>query len=147
MEQSLRGEFFCAMMRFKKLETFFSAACDIQMNELAVLQSITGGCEACACMNLNVPDIRERLQISKPAVSYILNTLEKKRYIAREIDQRDRRKISITPTEAGITAAADCSEKFETLWLSLLEQFGETEMRDLISQLARLSEIFERMEL
>ena len=56
-------------------------------------------------INLDVPDIQAILHISRPAVSYILNSLEKKDYIFRKISPDDRRKIAITATDAGIAAA------------------------------------------
>ena len=74
----------------------------MQMNEMVILQSIAGTCcRECPCMNLDVPKIQKKLNISKPAISYILNTLEKKNYIIREIDPKDRRKVSISATPEG----------------------------------------------
>ena len=55
------------------------------MNEMAILYTISGKCACCACeedgIHLDVQSIQEQLQISKPAVSYILNGLEKKSYM------------------------------------------------------------------
>lgn len=143
----LRSQFFAAIMRLKKMETAFSAECDVQMTELAVLQGIVGSCgdDACCGVNLNVPEIQEKLQITKPAISYILNTLEKKRHITREIDPKDRRKISITATPEGIAAAAQSSQKCDEMWDTLIDRFGETDMRQLVALLTRLTDL--RMEL
>ncbi len=90
MDDRLQEQFFSSMMCFKKLEAAFSLECEMQMNEMAILRDILGGCSVSgsSCTNLNVPKMQERLRISKPAVSYILNTLEKKNYIVREITQR-----------------------------------------------------------
>ena len=103
MDDRLQERFFSSMMCFKKLEALFSLECEMQMNEMAILRDILGGCSVSgsSCTNLNVPRMQERLRISKPAVSYILNTLEKKNYIVREIDAKDRRKISISATPEG----------------------------------------------
>lgn len=146
MNPELRGQFFSALMRIKKIEAMFSAGCEIQMNELAILQSIVGGCgcDECCGINLNVPEIQKNLQISKPAVSYILNTLEKKQYISRGIDPRDRRKISITATAQGRAAAEDSTRKCNEMWDMLLDRFGEEDMHSLIEQLIRLAGFFEQ---
>lgn len=70
---------FTVINHFRKLEAALMAECDIQINEMVVLYSIAGTCcREYPCMNLNVPKIQERLCISKPAVSYILNSLEKR---------------------------------------------------------------------
>ncbi|MDO5293475.1 MAG: MarR family transcriptional regulator [bacterium] len=48
--------------------------------------------------------MQELLQISNPAISYILNSLEKKSYITREINPNNKRKFTISATPAVIEA-------------------------------------------
>lgn len=143
MDRELWVEFFSGMMGYKKLEAAFSAACRVQMNELLILQRIAEGCGECGAVNLNMPDIQETLQISRPAISYLLNSLEKKRYIIREIDTRDRRKISVSPTPEGRSAAESSARKQRDLWAALLTRFGEAEMRQLAALLTRLGAVCE----
>ena len=78
MEPSLIEQFITSMSRLKKLESVFSSECEMQINEMAILYHITTLCNECPDVHLNVPMIQEQLMISKPAVSYILNSLEKK---------------------------------------------------------------------
>ncbi|MDL2258341.1 MarR family transcriptional regulator [Eubacteriales bacterium OttesenSCG-928-K08] len=143
MRSELQNEFFVAMMRFKKIESALSSECDIPMNELAILKSITGacGCSEGNSVNLNVPEIQEQLQITKPAVSYILSTLEKKGHITREIDPRDRRKISISATEKGSSFAKETSQRYDELWEMILKRFGEDQMRMLVELMLGLTDI------
>lgn len=143
MDDRLQERFFSSMMCFKKLEALFSLECEMQMNEMAILRDILGGCSVSgsSCTNLNVPRMQERLRISKPAVSYILNTLEKKNYIVREIDARDRRKISISATPEGEEAARRSMEKCDQAWEELLREFGEDNMRQLVELLTSLNEL------
>lgn len=145
MREKLKEQLFAAMMRFKKIESAFGAECEMQMNEMAILQRIAGGCRCgeYTRVNLNVPEIQEKLQISKPAVSYILNTLEKKEYITREIDAVDRRKISIQATAKGMAAADQAERKYEDMWSKLLMEFGEEDMAQLIRLLKRMSDFCE----
>ena len=144
MNDKLREEFFRSMACFKKLESLFSLECEMQINEMAILHDISGGCSCSeeSCTNLNVPKMQERLRISKPAVSYILNTLEKKNYITRTIDPKDRRKISISTTAEGQAAAQYSMEKCEEAWEKLLLEFGEDNMEQLVQLLNRLNELF-----
>lgn len=140
---NLREYFFQTMMCFKKTEALFTTECELQMNELFILQSIACGCghSDCVSTNLDVPRIQEKLQITKPAVSYILNSLEKKNYIRREIDPKDRRKISITATPEGIRAAAESTRICDDVWNTLMERFGGEDMLRLLEMLNRLNDV------
>ena len=111
MKNSLWEEFFQSMMCFKKLESAFSLECEMQMNEMAILQDILGGC-SCS-----------------------------EKAIVREIDAHDRRKISISTTPEGRSAAMHSRERCEAVWTELLENFGEDNMRTLIDLLNTLNEL------
>lgn len=143
MSSELREQFFTSIVHFRKLESSFSSECEMQMNEMVILQSIAGTCcRECPCMNLDVPKIQKKLNISKPAISYILNTLEKKKYITREIDPKDRRKVSISATPEGKAAAEQSKRKFDELWNEILAGFGEDNMRQLIGLMRELDELY-----
>ena len=148
MSDELREQFFTSILHFRKLEAALSSECEMQMNEMAILHSIAGTCcRECPCMNLDVPKMQKKLHISKPAISYILNTLEKKNYITREIDPKDRRKVSISATPEGKTAAEESMKRYDELWSEILMQFGEENMKELIrliQELDCLCETFSR---
>ncbi len=143
MDYELREQFFTSVIHFRKLEASLSSECEMQMNEMMILQSIAAGCCCeCHCMNLDVPKLQKKLHISKPAISYILNTLEKKDYITREIDPKDRRKVSISATDKGRAAAKQSLKKYDQIWDSLLSRFGEDNMRQLIDLIRTLDELY-----
>nr|WP_294492470.1 MarR family transcriptional regulator [uncultured Mediterraneibacter sp.] len=143
MSSELREQFFTSIVHFRKLESALSSECDMQMNEMVILQSIAGTCcRECPCMNLDVPKIQKKLNISKPAISYILNTLEKKNYITREIDPRDRRKVSIRATDKGRAAAEQSRKKYDELWGEILSRFGEDNMRQLLNLMHSLNDLY-----
>lgn len=148
MDDELKERFFNTMMCFRKLEAAFSIECEMQMNEMAILHNITGNCscQECTCMNLDVPKMQEKLQISKPAVSYILNALEKKNYTVREIDPKDRRKITISTTPEGEAAAERSLERYDAVWSDILTRFGEDNMRQLLDLLTDLNELYASMD-
>lgn len=145
MISDLQGQLICAMARLKRLEAVFQLGCGMQMNELAILKSIAGGCacEASAGMNLDVGSLQERLGISKPGISYILGALEKKRYITREIDPSDRRKIAIRITDIGREAVEQALRRCDEAWQAFLERYGEADMRQLIGLLEKLDDVVE----
>lgn len=143
MDYELREQFFTSIIHFRKLESSLSSECEMQMNEMMILQSIAAGCcSECPCMNLDVPKMQNKLHISKPAISYILNTLEKKDYITREIDPKDRRKVSISATDKGRAAAKQSLKKYDQIWDSLFSRFGEDNMRQLIDLIRTLDELY-----
>lgn len=144
MSNELREQFFTSILHFRKLESALSSECEMQMNEMVILHSIAGTCcRECPCMNLDVPKMQKKLHISKPAISYILNTLEKKNYITREIDPKDRRKVSISATPEGKTAAEESMKRYDELWSEILMQFGEENMKELIRLIQELDCLYE----
>ena len=146
MSSDLREQFFTSIVHFRKLEATLSSECEMQMNEMAILHSIAGTCcRECPCMNLDVPKIQQKLHISKPAISYILNTLEKKNYITRKIDPKDRRKVSISATPEGRAAAEQSMKKYDEIWDEILERFGEDNMKNLIELIQSLDELYAAM--
>ncbi|MGF7018396.1 DNA-binding MarR family transcriptional regulator [Lachnospiraceae bacterium PF1-21] len=139
-----KDQFIYSFMRFKKSMVNLSTECEMQMNELAILSTIVGNCSAKGeGTNLDVHDIQIKLQITKPAVSYILNTLEKKNYIKREIDPKDRRKLSITATKEGYEAEKAFAKTYDQAWNTIIARFGEDDMKTLITLLGRLNDICE----
>lgn len=146
MEPSLIEQFITSMSRLKKLESVFSSECEMQINEMAILYHITTLCNECPDVHLNVPMIQEQLMISKPAVSYILNSLEKKNYITRKIDLCDRRKISISITAEGRAAADQSMKKYYGIWAEILRRFGENNMRQLIELLTDLNNLYRTLD-
>ena len=144
MSDELREQFFTSILHFRKLESALSSECEMQMNEMVILHSIAGTCSReCPCMNLDVPKIQKMLHISKPAISYILNGLEKKNYITREIDPKDRRKVSISATPEGKTAAEESMKRYDELWSEILMQCGEENMKELIRLIQDLDCLYE----
>ena len=144
MSDELREQFFTSILHFRKLESALSSECEMQMNEMVILHNIAWTCcSECPCMNLDVPKMQKKLHISKPAISYILNALEKKNYITREIDPKDRRKVSISATPEGKAAAERSMAHYNELWGEILSRFGEENMRQLIELIACLDELYE----
>ena len=60
MNDKLRKEFFLLYGMFQKTGITFSLECEMQINEMAILHDISGGCswQRKSCTNLNVPKCR-----------------------------------------------------------------------------------------
>ena len=100
MEQELKGQLIQALLRFKKIGMTYAGGNDIRMGEIFVMKNIEKCCDE-TNKNINVLDIHNELHITKPAVSQMLSSLEKRGYISRKINTDDRRKIAATLTEEG----------------------------------------------
>jgi len=114
---------------------------DIQFAELAVMKNIPTHCaqgESC----LNVQQICEQLNISKPAVSQILNSLEKKGYIVRRISPGDRRRITVQATPEGLRVLEVSTTCYDQALQTLCERFGPGDIATLVTLLERLNQVY-----
>lgn len=86
-------------------------------------------------------EIARMLQLSPGRTTNIINMLEKRRYISREHDRADRRKVYIVLTEEG---SAYITERYETslkMYCALFEKLGEHDSEEYFRILKRLYEI------
>jgi len=73
---------------------------DISVNEIIVMRAIQDNIIG-SDSNIHISDIQNQLNVSKAAVSRMLDALEKKGYIRKDIDKENRRNLIITLTPAG----------------------------------------------
>jgi DNA-binding MarR family transcriptional regulator len=139
MDKVLQEEFMRSIFRFRKIGMPFHKNFNLHMGEFAVMQGIAG--EDALGGNEWVPDIHEKLHISRPAVSQMLGGLEKKGYILRETDQNDRRKIVITITSEGREVMKDMKKNMENMFNEIANRFGEENMKQLIVLLNHFADV------
>ncbi len=147
MDENVRDQLVWLMSKLMKMNTAFCSKSGPAMNEMAILNIISGKCSCCGQggTNLNMRDIQERLQISRPMISYTLNSLEKKAYIVREIDARDRRRISVQITPEGTAVSELFMRRYDETWNRIMEEFGEENMMQLIALLTRFSDVLDSL--
>ncbi len=147
MSKEIRERFAVLMSKCSKFGSLHSPLCDLPVTEMGILHLISenGGGDCREGNHLDIQRIQDRLQISRPAISYNLNMLEKKEYIVREIDPKDRRRISIRITQKGAHAQQLSMQQNEDLWNCLMEEFGESEMNQLTELLTRFFEVLDGM--
>lgn len=92
---------------------------DIPKNGLYVIGGLALGLEdvPLACL------IRD-LRISKQAAGQLVDTLVNRGYLARNVDEQDRRRLVVTLTERGRAAAATQASARERIDAELLERVG-----------------------
>lgn len=144
MDNELRDRLIHAMFRFKKVGMIFPPGLELHMGELYVMRSINGKCP-CPEHNNAVSDLPKHMMISKPAISQLLNGLEKKGYINREIDKSDRRKISATLTPKGEEILGVAKDYADKMLDTVIARFGEENILQLLALFNRLTDISEEV--
>lgn len=94
-----------------------------------------------AGVNVYVSDLQEKMQLSKPAVSQMLNSLEQKNLIKREINKTDRRKIEVSITDEGINALNKADEHFKSFINEITKRLGEDNTKQLLFLIEKLETI------
>ncbi len=131
-----------ALMRFKKVALIFPAGVNLHMGELFVLGVVADG--ECDPEKQNyMSDLHTRLHVSKPAISQILNSLEKKGYLCRAIDKTDRRRIQVKLTDMGQDVTKQMREHIERTFNAIIERVGEEDVETMIRLMNRFAEVSE----
>ena len=81
--------------------------------------------------------LSEQLQISKPAVSQMINVLEEKKYITREINKNDKRLKSISLTELGNQRLEEDKDRFLSKINIILDKMGREDSEVFIDSMEK----------
>ncbi len=83
-------------------------------------------------------DLARELQISPPAVSRAISSLENRGYVKRTTDINNRRSVTVTPTIEGITAMNEDRKFFEKITKKISAEMGEEKLNELEALLKQL---------
>ena len=89
-----------------------------------------------------VSEIAKALRITPPAVSKMLRCLEKKKYIQRRVDAKDRRNTIVKITPKGDRARHNIQIQMEGLLNHTIERMGEKQAEKFISLMEQFNELF-----
>lgn len=142
---SMRKQFMDALFRFKKIGESFHRKSDISMRELFMMQSIKENALR-QRNNIDMPVIQNNLHVTQAAVSQMLNSLEKKGYIIRDIDKTNRRKITVTLTQKGEVLLDSTIGEHDRMMEKVFSCFGEDNTRQLITLLNALSDVVDELK-
>jgi DNA-binding MarR family transcriptional regulator len=109
---------------------------DLPANGLYVIGGLAFGAG-----DVPLGDIIEDLRISKQAAGQLIDTLVTRGYLARSVDETDRRKLTITLTERGRAAAQTQGEGRQRIDAELAARVGPEEVACLRRTLAVLTEM------
>ncbi|HHY20450.1 MAG TPA: MarR family transcriptional regulator [Bacilli bacterium] len=139
MDSDLKEQLARSMFRFKKAGIQFPTEYGVHTGEFFLMRRIARNAYA------SVADIHSRLFITKPAVSQMYNSLEKKGYIKREIDSNDRRKFVVTLTPQGHEVLQRMQEYFNKMLGEMISRFGENNTIELIELFNRFADISDQL--
>jgi len=144
MDNSLKEQLIRSMFRFKKVGMAFRPRIDISMGEIALMKGLDDRSSNPGKKNF-VSSVQKSLNITKPAISQMYNTLEKKGYITREIDTNDRRKIIVTLTPEGQEILKGMMGAADSLLNEVITRLGEEDTKQLIELFNRFVDVTESL--
>lgn len=144
-DNTLKEQLVQALLRFKRLSMTFPPEYHVNVGEFFVMKKLEKN-NLCSESPVNVSDIHSNLHVTKPAVSQMLNSLEKKGYVSRAIDKTDRRRISVTLTAEGMKVLKAMTQYMDQTLGTTVMRFGEENTRQLISLFTLLADISEDVQ-
>ena len=89
-------------------------------------------------------EIRDKLSLPKQTVSLVLSELEKKGYILRELNSRDRRNKIVRFTEKGSQYASSILEKLKSAEVEAFGNMSQEQKRTMIESFCLLSDLLHK---
>ena len=92
--------------------------------------------------NATMPsDISKVMCVSSARIATVLNSLENKGLIIRQIDKQDRRRTILKLTPDGQQKASECSHELLDVARRMLEYLGEEDAKNCVRIMGRLTEM------
>ena len=88
-------------------------------------------------------DIESAMSVSSARIATVINGLENKEFVTRQIDPTDRRRTIIRLTPAGEEQAARSVEQLLDLAKKILEYLGEDDATNYVRIMGRLADKFD----
>lgn len=93
---------------------------------------------------LRVNELAKKMELTPSRVTTLLNSLEKKEYIKRDISPNDRRIIKVALTDDGEQFAKDISDKYIDFHKEILDLVeNEDEINDLLQNLNNFQQMMQ----
>lgn len=121
-------------IRLKKLRADSPIDCDLRMNELWALSKIERAV-GCSGAGISNTEIQKEMDITKSAVSQMLDSLVEKGYVERTLDANDRRRMCVTITPSGQQILSRMSERANCVAEAVSERMGEARVQQMFDLL------------
>ncbi|RKD23144.1 hypothetical protein BEP19_13075 [Ammoniphilus oxalaticus] len=143
-DHQLKEQLARSLFRFRKVTIQFPPELDLHMGEVFLMKRIARHA-ADSDRPILTKELQKKLHVTKPAISQMYRSLEKKGYIVRETDKADRRKVVVTLTSAGVEMLAQMERYFNQRLEEIITLFGEDDTRQLVDLFQRFADISEQL--
>lgn len=140
METQLMRDLLYTLMEGRQTTTSTLNDKDLPLAEFIALAQIEPNRED-SPENVYADDLQQVLFVSKPAISQMLKSLEKKGYIRRDINLRNRRKLNVTLTTQGQKALKSARTYYSVAMGRISERFGDDKTHQLTTLLSEFTSI------
>ncbi len=143
MKKSLENELVQSIFRFKKLVSkgfgmdLINNNNQLNITELMLINEISDN-TLNSEGNVGISDVKEFLSVSKPAVSQMLSSLEKRGFLVRDVDKNNRRNVIVTLTDTGREVLSVELENFNIKLKKIISHLGEDDVKQMIEIVNRM---------
>ncbi|EAF5053456.1 hypothetical protein A7N94_05945 [Listeria monocytogenes] len=143
MKKSLENELVQSIFRFKKLVSkgfgmdLINNNNQLNITELMLINEISDN-TLNSEENVGISDVKEFLSVSKPAVSQMLSSLEKRGFLVRDVDKNNRRNVIVTLTDTGREVLSVELENFNIKLKKIISHLGEDDVKQMIEIVNRM---------
>lgn len=128
-------------IRLRKIKNVFPAGNDLHMNELFALGRINHAFHT-SKSSISSAEIQDELQVTKSAVSQMLDALVEKGYIDRKPDASDRRRMCVTITPEGKQILWRTHQYADRLTDEVVNRIGEEKIKQMFDLFNEFIDVF-----
>ena len=143
MSKEIQNELVQAMFRLKKMMNRGLGRdldnANITMSEFILMREVAENTKE-SYNPMALTEVREYLSVSKAAVSQMINSLEKRGYLTREVDVNNRRNIIVVLTEVGQEVYQKKNQKFFDRFEKVIQGIGETDISHFIAMINKMAD-------
>lgn len=123
------------LINFKRSGFHKDHSLDIRESEFMMLATIVYSISL-ESKGIKISDLSNKLHITPAAVTHIIDTLVKKKYVERQNDPSDRRLVLIKPTDKGIDLVNSIKTRLIKKCEELVNYLGKKDSKELIRLVA-----------
>ncbi len=147
MEQSQKDQLIQAMHRLKKTQNWLPPLPGVSRGEFFMMHKIVALSKKAdpEKPGAKITDLSVAAEMSKPAVSQMLNALEDKGLIERVMTKSDRRVVYVKLTDSGATQLKKAADHMTALLEEIIEGLGPEDTAELARLFEKLYRIMEEI--
>ncbi len=132
-----------ALVRLRRVQVSLPNSQDITVAELNAMLLLVDN-EPGSPHNRFASEMAQTLQTSKAALSQMMNSLEERGFLRRDLNPENRRKIILTLTPMGQVAVKEAQQSFFTLMAKLVQEIGEEKAAVLTELMEECADLLNR---